>query len=162
MNDVVRIPLRSRGGFIRDHVVVDANDAKWANQWRWSLSGDGYAKRTATVDGKQRTVLLHREILGLPRATDGREGDHIDRNRLNCRRSNLRVLPEGANDQNRASNRRATSSYRGVSLETCSGKWKAQVQVNGKTISLGRFSDEHAAAEAARAGRLRLMSYAID
>src|SRR5690348_7035928 len=97
-DDTARIPLRARDGSIRAHVIVDASDAAWVNQWRWSLSG-GYAYRTATINGRKETVWLHRALLGCIQR-DGIEVDHIDRDRLNCRRHNLRRLNHSGNAQN--------------------------------------------------------------
>jgi hypothetical protein len=157
----VGIPLFGLGGSVRAYAVVDAADAALANQWHWSLNG-GYATRRLSRENGERLVRLHREILGLPRIYDGREGDHIDRDRLNCRRSNLRVIPKPANAQNRPSQRGSSSPYRGVSWNQRDGRWQARVESNGKMHSLGYFDDEQAAAEAARTARARFQPYATD
>jgi hypothetical protein len=90
------------------------------------------------------------------------EGDHIDRDRLNYRRSNLRALPKGKNSQNQSSYRGSSSAYRGVSWDRRRGKWSAYVCGGGKTTSLGRFNTEEAAAAAAKDGRARLLPFAVD
>lgn len=156
----VRLPLYRRDGSIVAHAIVDADDAEWANQWRWRLM-NGYAMRTARIGGRWSVVGLHRELLGLTHG-DGWEGDHIDRVKLNCRRFNLRALPKGKNPQNMSSHRDSTSSHRGVCWDKRSGKWFARVRIDGKVRSLGRFSSEEAAAEAVRLARLRDMPYAVD
>jgi hypothetical protein len=161
MEEAVRIPLRARDGSVRAYVVVDAADAAWANQWRWSLNSDGYAVRTERKGGRQRKVRLHRELLGLVHG-DGIEGDHKDRDRLNCRRLNLRALPKGANSQNQPSNIGTSSSYRGVSWNRRTRKWVATVKHGGKQIHLGYFEDEGHAAEVARLARLRLMPFTVE
>lgn len=161
--DIVRIPLGVYGpNAKRFHVIIDAADAEWANQWQWSINKDGYASRSIQQDGKRHNILLHRELLGLPRKTDGRMGDHINRDRLDCRRSNLRIVFRGGNLQNVSSNRSATSQYRGVSWTTRKQRWAAQVQVSGKNVHLGYFISETDAAAAASAARRRLMPHAID
>ncbi len=87
----VRMPLRARDGTIRAYAIVDARDVGLAIH-RWHLSNDEYAhRRTSRTDGKRVVLALHREVLGLVPG-DGLEGDHINlRNRLDCRRSNLRI-----------------------------------------------------------------------
>ena len=81
--DSIRIPLHARDGSIRAHAVIDECDAHFATH-RWRLHSAGYAK--GRIDGQD--ALLHRAILGLARG-DGLEVDHIDGDKLNCRRSNL-------------------------------------------------------------------------
>lgn len=156
----VRIPLRRRDGSIRAYTVVDAADAEWVNQWQWCLTDTGYAVRNVKSGGRRTTVKLHRELLGLVWG-DGLEGDHLNRDRLDNRRSNLRAVPKFGNRQNVTSSG-ASSSYRGVTWDRQNGKWLAQVKANGRNHYVGLFSDEIAAAEAARLARQRLLPYAVD
>lgn len=155
----VLIPLRARNGSIRAYAIVDAADADWVNRYRWALSG-GYAFRTTQVDGRKRTLWLHREILGLT-SGDGLSGDHKNRDRLDNRRSNLRPIPRPSNSQNKGVRPGSSSRYRGVSWDASRRKWVAQVN-NGRHVYLGRFDDEIEAARAARQGRARLLPYAVD
>lgn len=155
----VRIPLRSADGATVAHTIVDAVDADWVNRWRWQLNG-GYAARTTSEGGPKRQLRLHRLLLGLTEG-DGREGDHIDRDRLNNRRSNLRVLLVGRNSQNQPG-RPGTSVHRGVSWRARARCWVAYVVVRGKQHYLGQFNSEEEAAAAARAGRAQLMTAATD
>lgn len=154
------LPLRAQNGSVRALVIVDLGDAEWASQWRWSLA-QGYAKRHTRTGSKRRWPVLHRELLRLTYG-DPREGDHIDRNPLNCRRSNLRALPPGKNRQNQSSHERSTSTYRGVSWDNNRSKWMACVKVHGATVHLGRFDSEVEAGAAAATARLQLLPYAVD
>lgn len=156
----VAIPIRSRDGSIRAHVLVDAADADWANQWRWSLTDLGYAYRVQKVDGAQRNIRMHRALLGCETG-DGVEVDHIDGNRLNNQRANLREATRLQNAQNLAPLGR-TSRFRGVYYNRNLSRWHARVRVNGHTHHLGYFAREDEAAEAARLARRRLMPYAVE
>lgn len=158
--DTALIPLRARDGSVRAYAIVDAADADWINQWKWHLDVDGYARRSQKINGKWQTLLMHRELLGLTQG-DGLEGDHIDRNTLNDRRNNLRSLPKGKNMQNFPS-MGGSSSYRGVSWFKRTRKWRAQVQVDGRTVYVGYFRNEQEAANAARLARARLLPYSVD
>lgn len=164
MNDIAVVPLRGRDGQVRAFAIVDAANADIAFKWRWSLHKDGYAYRGISQGGrghrKQITVRLHREVLGLPRS-GGPFTDHINRDRLDDRRVNLRQVTQAQNNQN-VPGRGGYSQHRGVSWRKDAGKWAAYVSVNGRMHSLGHFTDEGDAAEAARLGRLRLMPYAVD
>jgi hypothetical protein len=160
-DDTVRIPLRARDGSVRAYALIDAADANWANQWRWSLNGNGYARRGISVNGHQRKIYLHCALMGVEYG-DGRQVDHLDRNRLNCRRKNLRVESGPANSQNVSPRQNTSSKYRGVSWYSPTGKWRAYVGMGGRFISLGHFATEIEAHEAACEGRRILLPYAID
>lgn len=157
---VVRIPLRARDGAVRDYAIVDAADAEWVNQWRWHLSTSGHAARTASVNGKKVMRFLHRELLALAKG-DGREGDHINRDRLDNRRCNLRVITHAGNAQN-LSPKGNTSKYRGVHWYARTRKWRACVSAGGKTRVLGQFDTEEEAAKVALAARRELLPFAVD
>lgn len=159
--DGVLIPLRARDGSIRAYAIVDAADAEWVNRWRWSLS-TGYAVRNATIAPGQHFILgMHREILGLGQGGEI-EVDHINRDRLDNRRANLRAIPKAGNRQNVAGRPDASSRFRGVSWRPTLGKWVAYTHVAGKYRHLGSFADEHEAAVAARAARRALMAYTVE
>lgn len=156
----VRIPLRARDGSIRAYAIVDAVDADWLNQWRWHLDNRGYAVRTARSDGRLRMIQMHRAVLGLTPG-DGLEGDHINRDRLDNRRSNLRSVTKIENRQNIAG-RPGSSMYRGVYWNKAASKWQAYISISGTYRYLGLFTDEHEAGRVARAARLSLMGGAVD
>jgi hypothetical protein len=161
MSDGVRIPLRRRDGSVRAYAIVDAADADWVNQWHWSFS-DGYAVRNATSSpGEHHLLGMHRDLMGIGYG-DVRDVDHKDRDRLNNRRSNLRVITKAGNRQNMPGVVTASSRYRGVSWHRHTAKWRAYVCSDGKYRHLGLFTDEVEAAEAARAARLRLLPYSIE
>ena len=148
-----------RDGTIRAFALVDAGDFEWACSRRWYLGRDGYAYRNLShrTEGRGH-VAMHRELLGLGRG-DPREGDHINLNRLDNRRENLRVVPDGAaNKQNVP----ARSGARGVSFHRQSGRWRARVIVGGVEHAFGYYETEIEAADAAAAGRKLLMPFTIE
>jgi hypothetical protein len=95
-------------------------------------------------------------ILGLAPG-DPREGDHINGNRLDCRRENLRIVTPAQNRHNRAAKARGASQHRGV--DRFRGKWRARGSLNGRCVFLGLFVEEEDAAAAASAWRLANMSH---
>lgn len=157
----VRIPLRSRDGSVRAYALIDAADADWVNQWRWSRNAFGYAVRGARIDGHSYLFFLHRQLLGLAHR-DGLDGDHINRDRLDNRRNNLRILTRAQNLQNVPSRTGTTSVHRGVSWDKTRGCWRATIQVGGKWKQLGRYPTEEAAADVARAARANMMPFSTD
>ncbi len=121
---------------------------------RWAVN-EGYAR--SNMPGRP---YLHRILLGL-QPGDRTQVDHEDRDRLNNRRSNLRVATIRQQRHNQRS-RTGTSSHRGVSFYRRTGRWSAQVKLDGRKHHLGYFDHESDAAAAARAFRLANMSHAVD
>ena len=159
----VHIPLyHGYTGALMGYTLGDADDAVWVNQRTWRLHSNGYASRYETEGGRAQAVFLHREILGLPRPYNGLEGDHINRDRLDNRRANLRIASRSENQQNRPSYTGSTSAYRGVHWKTSIGKWCARVAYNGRQLHVGYFNDESAAGRAPAEARARLMPFATD
>jgi hypothetical protein len=156
---VLYVPLRRRDGSVCAWAKVDAADAPLVTPYRWHLDGDGYARRS--IPGgpyRQRALLLHRALLGL-RDGDPRQGDHRNRNRLDSRRSNLRIVTHAQNGQNRCGHSATTSEHRGVSLHRLTGKWQANATLNRRRYYLGLFDDEDTAAAAVAAWRREHMPF---
>jgi hypothetical protein len=129
--------------------LVDDEDYKLVSKWSWCLLKPnryvrhGYA--TASVNG-QCGVLMHRLIMGTPPSPD-LTVDHINRNSLDNRRSNLRWATRQQQQWN-AAHVRGVSKYKGVSrTRRCKTRpWHAQMRVNGRVTSLGFFATELEAA----------------
>ena len=112
---------------------------------RWHLDGYGYAVGWSKVLGK--TVTMHRVIKDFPQKP--LEIDHINQDRLDNRRVNLRLVSSSANHRNSSKKRGASSKYKGVSLNKAAKKWAASIRLpNGKTKYLGYFNFEEGAAKA--------------
>lgn len=153
------IPLYARGGGVRAYTMVDAADYAFLSQWGWCMSSTGYARRS---DGG-RFVLLHRVVMGvdgLGRSTG--EVDHRNRNPLDNRRSNLRLVRGAENRQNLNLNRSNRSGYRQVHWDSERNTWRVRVRVNGRKQSLGRFDSAEEAGRVAQEWRRVNMPYATD
>jgi hypothetical protein len=136
-------------------VLVDPEDMDLATAWAWKLDS-GYARRDTWNSGKRFHIFLHKEILArkLGRAVKG-IGDHINGNRLDNRRSNLREATPRENAQNVRSKRMRTGQYRGVHLHKKVSRWEAKLgcgppRPNGKAknVSLGLYATPEEAAAA--------------
>lgn len=76
-----------------------------------------------------------------------REIDHINRVKYDNRWANLREATRSQNTAN-STNSRNKSGYKGVSLETKTGKFKAEICCSYKKYTLGRFNTAEDAARA--------------
>lgn len=128
-------------------VLVDSDDYQFLNQWNWCFS-TGYAVRFEKGDGeKHRVILMHRVITGAP---DGKFVDHINSNRLDNRKSNLRTCSPQENTWNKSFQPRNKTKLKGVRFEPDRGKYLAKIGYNGKTYNLGRYNCAEDAAMAYR------------
>ena len=81
--------------------VVDAADYEWLSRWKWKPHRNGYACRTTydKTTKKFPLLLMHRAVLGdIP---PGMTVDHINRDKRDNRRANLRIVTQGENNRNR-------------------------------------------------------------
>jgi hypothetical protein len=132
--------------------IVDDEDYAELSKYKWHYSGK-YARRYASVNGKRIYVWMHRVIAGTP---DGMDTDHINGNKLDNRRANLRVCTRSQNMHNSATGiKNNTSKYKGVTYN--GGKWIASICVNFRKLYLGCFTDERDAATAYNEAAFRLM-----
>ncbi len=123
--------------------MVDDEDAEWAAGFTWYLDKSGYAR---TWDCR----WLHQAIVdraGLIR--DENPVDHINRDALDCRRSNLRIVTWQQNAWNR-SGWTSKATPKGVNRAR-NGKWQARIMTAGRREYLGTFDS----AEEASAAYLR-------
>jgi hypothetical protein len=150
------IPLTGKRGAGR-FVKVSEQDYPLLSTFKWFLTpaGTGYAGRTQRLSGRNQMVLMHRMILGL-KAGDGKHCDHINGDTLDNCRGNLREVSHSQNMQNRSLNRNNRSGVKGVSWDTQKRKWRATIQVEGKTRYLGRFDDLDEAGRAYQQAARRL------
>jgi len=65
--------------------------------------------------------------------------DHINNIRSDNRFENLRSCTQSENMCNRGKTLKNTSGYKGVSLHSKTGKWRARIRKSGKTYSLGLY-----------------------
>jgi hypothetical protein len=132
---VRRIPLG--GGH---YALVDAEDFEWLNQWRWYL-GNGYAIRME----KGKIISMHRQIMQPPKRM---LVDHINHQKEDNRRVNLRVCTRLENMYNRSKRRGSVSRFNGVTYKKSQRKWVGTVWFRGKVIWSAYFNDEIEAARA--------------
>lgn len=122
------------------YAIVDDEDFKWLNQWRWYYDG-----RYARMNYKNKKIHMHRLIMNTPK---GMDTDHINGNGLDNRRCNLRICTSSQNHINTKKRKNNTSGYKGVFSCQLSKNWRAQIRYNHKSIHIGNFINKIQAAKA--------------
>jgi hypothetical protein len=120
--------------------LIDELDIDLISGHKWiatCINGAWYA----TCGENYKQILLHRFIMLEPA---GSEIDHVDGNGLNNTRANLRICSHSLNMKNRKIPKNNKTGYKGVSFtKRC---YRAYIEVDGKKISLGCFSNSKSAA----------------
>lgn len=117
-------------------VLVDDKDFDSLNQYKWRYHAR-FVLRYRYSDGRQTIVFLHREII---KPAKGMQVDHIDGNRLNNQRHNLRECTHAENQRNRKKHKNNTSGYKGVDFSKKNHRFRAKIKLNYKSIHLGYFN----------------------
>lgn len=120
-----------------EEIYFDLDDAEEILQYCWSVDSSGYP--SASINRKN--VRMHAFL-------DCKQYDHINRNKLDNRRENLRLSSEQDNARNRSKQTNNTSGFIGVYFNKQAKKWRAQITIDFKTTALGQFANKEDAIRA--------------
>jgi hypothetical protein len=128
-------------------VLVDDDIFDELNIRSWQLNNSGYPSRTERVNGRAYILFMHHVIM--PKI-EGLQIDHINRNKLDNRRENLRYVTNEQQLANKGSHKDSLSKYKGVyyNHKNKYSKWMASISIDGKSVCLGSYDSEVVAAKA--------------
>lgn len=130
-NDFAEIILYDKNCKEVARAIIDLEDVEKCKKYKWTLKTDSDYVCNLTKIG-----YLHRFIINCPKDM---VVDHINGNRLDNRKENLRIC---TNQENRFNNKKYetnNSGCTGVSWYKKANKWRARIQVKNKEIHLGLF-----------------------
>lgn len=113
------------------HVKISPEDFEKVGKYRWYITQNGYAITSI----KYKRTRMHHLIMGKP--PKGKQTDHIDRNRLNNKRSNLRFVSSLQNGQNST----------GVGIRQRGNSWEGNLCFNYRKYFKGGFKTKDEAME---------------
>lgn len=138
-----------------ERILIDDEDYPFLSKFTWRLMR-GYVCRTKNYrENKVKTtkaIMLHREIMNAPK---GMTVDHINGDKLDNRKCNLRICTQADNSKNRRISSNNTSGFKGVSWISSRNRYVAQIRINKKGITLGYFKCKIEAAKAYNAAALK-------
>ena len=138
-----RIPLAN----CKKYAIVDVEDYYELSQYTWwayEKNGLYKAIRLTKELSWKRPIFMHREIMKAPK---DKVVDHINRNGLDNRRENLRLVTVAQNNMNKSS-ANGTSKFKGVYFQRDIKRWRATITVNRYKKHLGVHENEIEAARA--------------
>ena len=139
-----RYDLESREygiGYTNDNeeFYFDKEDYELIKNIKWHFEGKEHNRRYLCGQHNGRNVRMHRLVMGIDEYCDL----VVDHKRVNSqndnRKENLRIIKQADNCKNRNKSSNNTSGYTGVSFSKTDNKYKAYIQINGKTIRLGTY-----------------------
>ena len=101
----------------------------------------------------------HDNLVGKPEKPY--EVDHINRNRLDNRKENLRFVTSTQNNINMGVCKINTSGYKGVNWDKRRQKWRARIKLHRKEIHLGYFETKEEAVNTRKAAEDKYFKYLI-
>lgn len=133
-----------------EFAIVDALKFEELNQHPWHLSSGGYAIRNFRVGKATKSVRMHHMVIGKP--PKGFVTDHINTNKLDNRRVNLRFVTKAGNARNHRSE---------AGVYYYKGKWNIRLQILNRTFYFGRCETEKEALSIAALLRGALMYWEL-
>ena len=124
--DIAYIDLYDKQYNVIAKAIIDVEDVDKVKYIKWRLNCNGYV-----INNSNTNIFLHRRILGRDSVVDHKNG-----NRLDNRKSNLRIATKSQNQMN--------VDYKGV-YRTKNDKFMARIKINQKAVHLGVFVYEEEA-----------------
>jgi hypothetical protein len=142
-----KIPLRNKAKEIIDYAIVSPEDFEELNKHRWHKDNYGYVIVNKSKDIEQRRMHRHIIIDILKFDIDSHTPvDHINNNRLDNRRENLRVVSPSENSRNKSKTKNSISEYFGVTFDKKRELWRARLKLKDKSELNAYYNKEiHAA-----------------
>ena len=120
-------------------IIVDDDVYDELNKHKWNMDRTGYARRLIRLpDGSRKAIFMHRVINKTP---DGLFTDHINHNKLDNRKENLRTVTQEQSKYNKMGYIRKIHDipYKGVIFYPPTKRWCAYIQKDRKRKNIGYF-----------------------
>lgn len=124
----------------KTRVIIDLDMVDALSKYKWWHNGKKQGKDYVRADINGNRVMIHRFIMNV--VDDNLEVDHENRNALDNRKENLRIVTRSKNQQNKSKLKTNTSGVTGVSWHKVAGKWIVRINVkDGERGSMGYFDN---------------------
>lgn len=120
----------------KEAILVDDEYFGILNKFTWRIQKNGYVVSSKPEKYGRGLIYMHRIVMVPP---EGMEIDHINVDKTDNRKENLRICTHEQNCANRKISSRNTTGFKGVSWDKSRGKWLSRIKHDGKQINLGRY-----------------------
>jgi len=104
-------------------VLIDQEDLARISLFTWRVTPQGYARHDKRIGGKLYAIHMHNFLIG--RALKPNDIDHINRNKLDNRKINLRVASKSLTKFNQNMYKNNKSGVKGVFFNHNRNQWQA-------------------------------------
>ena len=125
--------------------IVDDDLFEYLNQFKWHIASGRYAATNMKINGKSKSIYLHRFIMNVSKDM---QVDHIDNDKLNNLKTNLRICTHSQNMINRPVYNNSKSKFKGVIFYEKLKKYIARIKFKNKEYYLGVYTNPIDAARA--------------
>jgi hypothetical protein len=160
--DFAKLYLYSENQEISGIAIIDLEDVENVSLYKWHSSPK--TKYVQSSKTKNRPMLhLHHLVMNFNKSENKNlMVDHINRDRMDNRKENLRIVNFTENAINKGTQSNNTSGYPGIHFGKERQKWEASVKLNKRKIHLGRFDTLEEAVQARLAGEMKYFGYIVD
>lgn len=132
---------RDKNGNVNGTFLIDLDIVDFVKTHKIYKSNEGYASYKIKKDDKTLNMRLHRYIMDVHNQSSSIFIDHINQNKYDNRRSNLRITTQEGNNRNVKEYSHNTSGHKGVSWSKQRNCWESYIHKNNKKINLGLYHD---------------------
>ena len=122
--------------FKGEEFLFDLEDFDLIKDYCWCVDNHGYVVTKDT--DTRKFIQMHRFLMDCP---EDKVVDHINREKNNNRKENLRICSQSENCKNLSISKRNKTGMTGITWHKASSKWQARITTNGKRINLGVFNN---------------------
>lgn len=124
--------------------IIDMEDYPLVSQYKWTQTPRGYF--VSAMGKRGGHTFLHRLVMKHYDLKENEFIDHIDCDKTNCRKSNLRICKKTDNNRNILIQKNNQCGYKGVHWAKDRRKWRADITVNRQHIHIGSYDTAEEAA----------------
>lgn len=137
--------------------LIDDEDFTKVQSYSWFIDSKGHViARKKLADTGAHKIRLHRLVMNV-NSTSYPLVDHINGNKLDNRKQNLRLCDYQTNAFNKHHQKTNTSGYRGVDFHKKTNTWRSRVCFKGARYCLGYFKTAKEAGESSEKKRKELL-----
>jgi hypothetical protein len=139
-----QISLHNKHKEITGYCIVSPEDYLHLNKYKWYINGNGYVQSHFN----KKTWSIHRYIFSEILKKELNKSiiiDHIDNNKLNNSRENLRIVTFSENSRNRKKRENTSSKYIGVCFNKKAKLWESRLKIDNKELRASYNIEEFAA-----------------